>query len=148
MYSELSVFMSQSRWDSSGVKASWGPELYATSPNGKRELISAYCPLTATHMPQHRYTQTHTIDTKYTQKRWVHINKFLLFEHSDLSIHYPETTHTYAHIDVRMCAHTHTELVGFFFCLFFVFCKCVWCHIQEMEDVIVIRGCQFDHIWN
>ena len=27
-------------------------------------------------------------------------------------------------------------------------CECVWCHVQEMEDVIVILGCQFDHIWN
>ena len=27
-------------------------------------------------------------------------------------------------------------------------CECVWCHVQEMGDVIVILGCQFDHIWN
>lgn len=71
----------------------------------KRELIPTCCPLTATHTPQHCYTQTHTIAVKNTQKLWGHIGKCLLFEHTDLSIHYPETTHTYAHT----CARTHTS---------------------------------------
>jgi hypothetical protein len=76
----------------------------------ERELIPTCCPLTATHTPQHCYTQTHTIAVKiHKNYEATSVSACCLSTLTYLSTTQKQHTHMHTHAHTHTHTHTHTH---------------------------------------